>query len=93
MTRHFNLSARLQKAKKIARTCGEVQHCYRDELLQEILNKRVPHLADKFWEKQHEAAQNGQLFSFDNLVNMIETWDEEKLKRTKLFIRKFCNFG
>ena len=72
--RHFNLSARLQKAKKIAKTCGEVQQCYRDELLQEILNKRVPHLADKFWEKQHEAAQNGQLFSFDNLVNMIETW-------------------
>ena len=24
--------------------------------------------------KQHEAAQNGQLFSFDNLVHMIETW-------------------
>ena len=72
--KHFNLSSRLQRAKKIAQTCGQLHHCYREELLQDILNKRVPHLADKFWERHHEATSQGIAFSFDNLVHMIETW-------------------
>ena len=72
--RHFHLASRLLKTKKIAQTCGELPQCYRKEILQEIINKRVPHLADKFWEKQHEFELQGIPFSFDNLVNMIETW-------------------
>ena len=64
----------LSKAKKIAHTCGELHHCYRNELLQQIINKRVPHLADKFWEKHYESSVNGIPFSFDHLVDMIETW-------------------
>ena len=72
--RHFHLASTLQKAKKIAHTCGELYHCERKELLQDIINKRVPHLADKFWEKHHEATLRGISFSFDNLVNMVQTW-------------------
>ena len=72
--RHFHLASTLQKAKKIAHTCGELYHCHRKELLQEIINKRVPHLADKFWEKHHEATLRNISFSFDDLVNMVETW-------------------
>ena len=45
---HFHLASLLSKAKKIAHTCGELYHCYRKELLQQIINNRVPHLADKF---------------------------------------------
>ena len=71
--RHFHLASKLQKTKRIAQTCGELPQCYRKELLQEIINKRVPHLADKFWEKHHEYDLQGIPFSFDHLVNMIET--------------------
>ena len=31
-------------------------------------------MADKFWEKRHKYDLQGIPFSFDNLVNMIETW-------------------
>ena len=72
--RHFHLASTLQKAKKIAHMCDELYHCHRKELLQDIINKRVPHLADTFWEKHHEATLNGIRFSFDNVVNMVETW-------------------
>ena len=71
---HFHLASVLLKAKKIAHTCGELYHCYRNELLQQIINNRVPHLADKFWEKHHESFVKGISFSFDHLVDMIETW-------------------
>ena len=72
--RHFHLASTLQKAKKIAHMCGELYHCHSKELLQEIINKRVLHLAVKFWEKHHEAMLKDIPFSFDNLVNMVETW-------------------
>ena len=31
-------------------------------------------MADKFWEKHHEYNLQGVPFSFNNFVNMIETW-------------------
>ena len=72
---HFLLYAELLKAEKIARVCGEEEMCHRDNRIRDILNSRVPHLADKFWTEDFESEQDGRgNYNFHNLVELVERW-------------------
>ena len=73
--KHFALSTKLSKAKKIAATCGESRECQKLSLIRGILNKRVPHLAVDFWKKDRKSElARGRGLSYDDLVEMIENW-------------------
>ena len=72
---HFLLYAELLKAEKIARVCGEEEMCHRENRIRDILNNRIPHLADKFWTEDFESKQDGRGdYNYHNLVELVSRW-------------------
>ena len=49
--------------------------CHRDNRICDILNNRIPHLADKFWTEDFESKQDGRGdYNYHNLVELVSRW-------------------
>ena len=68
---HKALCCSLIRAKAVARVCDMVDECDNLVIIRSIINARVPHLADDFWNR---GTRINSSFTFDNLIEEIDFW-------------------
>ena len=72
---HFELFSELVEAQMALVASGQVQEFDRRDVLRDILESRLEHMADSFWEKDEERMRTtGSPMKFDDLLVRIQRW-------------------
>ena len=72
---HFELFSELVEAQMALVASNQVQEFDRRDVLRDILESRLEHMADSFWEKDEEKLRTtGSAMKFDDLLVRIQRW-------------------
>ncbi|MEC8106971.1 MAG: hypothetical protein VX115_04435, partial [Candidatus Thermoplasmatota archaeon] len=72
---HLHLYADLKKAQAVAVSIGAVDEFARRDVVQQIINARLVHMADRFLLKDEESLRTtGQQLNFDDLLKEVGSW-------------------
>ena len=72
---HFELFSELVEAQMALVASGQAQEFDRRDVLRDILESRLEHMADSFWEKDEERMRTtGSPMKFDDLLVRIQRW-------------------
>ena len=70
---HISLYANLRAAQATATTAGNHGKFDRVDILRKVINKKIPHLREKFWKRDEKARSRGEpKMTFTNLLEMLQ---------------------
>ena len=74
---HLDLYTQLREAQSVVGRAGGAgsDEFNRRDIIREILNARIPHLADRFWREDEESTRmRGKPWAFNELLSELRAW-------------------